>query len=106
MRLHQSLTAAAGALLLTLALPTSAHAAAGDFLYTASTGQTASLADPQSGICLNLPEATEENPANSPQNFTDATVFLETDCNGDTYTVMNPGKKLDTHTQLRSVIFS
>ncbi|MFD7084930.1 hypothetical protein [Streptomyces sp. NPDC059918] len=108
MRLHHSLTAAAGALLLALALPTSAHAAAGEFNYTTSTGQTAGIADPQSGICINLPEATAENPADSPQNFTDATatVFLDTDCEGDTYTAMNPGKKLDANTQLRSVIFS
>ncbi|MFB7058972.1 hypothetical protein ACFCXT_38345 [Streptomyces vinaceus] len=108
MRLHHTLTAATGALLLTLALPTSAHATTGDFNYKTSTGQDAGLSDPASGICLNLPEATAENPANSPENLTasTATVFLEADCEGDTYTAMNPGKKLDANTQIRSVIFS
>ncbi|MFF3863315.1 hypothetical protein [Streptomyces sp. NPDC002209] len=108
MRSRHTLAAAAGALLLTLTLPTSAHAATGDFLYKTSTGQSAAIADPESNICINLPETTEEAPGNSPENFTTstATVFLETDCNGDTYTAMNPGKRLDANTQIRSVIFS
>ncbi|MFD8019002.1 hypothetical protein ACFV6G_01040 [Streptomyces lavendulae] len=108
MRLHHSLTTAAGALLLALALPTSAHAATGDFQYKASDGQDAVLADPDSAICLNLPGTSQEAPGDSPQNFTNATatVFLETDCNGDTYTTLNPGQKADANTRIRSVIFS
>ncbi|MFE3762496.1 hypothetical protein ACFXPI_12110 [Streptomyces sp. NPDC059104] len=106
MRSRHALTAATSALL--LALPTSAHAATGDFNYKTSTGQSTGIADPDSSICINLPGTSEEAPGNSPENLTSstATVFTETDCNGDTYTVMNPGKRLDANTQIRSVIFS
>ncbi|WP_327072534.1 hypothetical protein OG196_05030 [Kitasatospora purpeofusca] len=59
-------------------------------------------------MCINPPDTTEEAPGNSPQNLTisTATVFLETDCNGDTYSAMDPGKKLGEDTKIRSVIFS
>ncbi|MFD9797011.1 hypothetical protein ACFWXK_39405 [Streptomyces sp. NPDC059070] len=108
MRLRTSLAAFGGALLLTLSVPTSSYAATGDFLYKTGAGAEALLADPQNGVCLNLDGATEENPAHSPTNFTNATatVFLDSDCNGDTYYVMNPGKKLGDKLKLRSVIFS
>ncbi|AUG82085.1 hypothetical protein CFP65_7508 [Kitasatospora sp. MMS16-BH015] len=107
MRLRHSLTAAAGALLLTLAVPNSAQAATGDFLYMTAAGESL-LADPTSGVCLNLDGATEDTPVSTPKNFTNATatVFLDLDCNGDTYYVMNPGKKLGDRLKLRSVIFS
>ncbi|MFE0458571.1 hypothetical protein ACFW1A_04820 [Kitasatospora sp. NPDC058965] len=108
MRLRTSVAAFGGALLLTLSVPTSSYAATGDFLYKTGSGAEAVLADPQSGICLNLDGATEETPASAPSNFTNATatVFLESDCNGDTYYAMNPGKKLGDRLKLRSVIFS
>ncbi|MER5639778.1 hypothetical protein ABT095_22815 [Kitasatospora sp. NPDC002227] len=108
MRLRTSLAAFGGALLLTLSMPTSSYAATGDFLYKVAPGAEAVLADPQSGVCLNLDGATEADPAYAPQNFTNstATVFLDSDCNGDTFYVMNPGKKLGDRLKLRSVIFS
>ncbi|MFK0223698.1 hypothetical protein ACIQWN_36625 [Streptomyces vinaceus] len=47
-------------------------------------------------------------PAQSPWNRTDATatVFLDFNCDGDTYYVMTPGKKLGPLLKFRSVIFS
>ncbi|WP_406179373.1 hypothetical protein [Streptomyces sp. NBC_01006] len=108
MRLHQTLGATAGALLLALAVPTSAHAATGDFLYKTSTGQEAGVADAESGVCINLPGTTTQEPGHSPQNFTTstATVFPEPDCEGDAYVVMKPGTKLGETTKLSSVVFS
>ncbi|GLX34266.1 hypothetical protein Sros01_03390 [Streptomyces roseochromogenus] len=108
MRLHHTLGASVGALLLALAVPTSAHATTGDFLYKTSTGQDAGLSDADSGICVNLAGTTTQEPGNSPQNFTTstATVFLEQDCEGDTYATMKPGAKLGETVKVGSVIFS
>ncbi|MGV9263797.1 hypothetical protein ACWDRR_03910 [Kitasatospora sp. NPDC003701] len=108
MRLHRTLGATAGALLLALALPSPVHATTGDFLYKTATGQEAGLPDAASGRCINLDGATEQDPAHSPRNFTTstATVFLETDCDGDTYVAMDPGKELGEDTKIRSVVFS
>ncbi|GAA1959443.1 hypothetical protein [Kitasatospora viridis] len=108
MRMRQAAVTAVGALALLLSAPTPAIAASGDFLYKTSSGQEATLADPQSGVCINLDGTSEQDPGHSPRNFTDATatVFLDTDCNGDVYYVMNPGKKLGDRLKLRSVIFS
>ncbi|MGW6913867.1 hypothetical protein ACWGB8_08610 [Kitasatospora sp. NPDC054939] len=108
MRLRTSVLAAASALALVLTLPTSAHAATGDFLYKVGPGVPTGLADPDSGTCINLPFTTETHPGFAPANFTTstATVFLESDCNGDTFYVMAPGKKLGDRLKLRSVVFS
>ncbi|KAF8947743.1 hypothetical protein BGZ46_005484 [Entomortierella lignicola] len=85
-----------------------AAAANGDFLYKVGRGTPASLANPKSGQCINLFGATEEDPAFSPEDLTTstATVFLDFDCNGDVFFVMNPGKKLGDRLKLRSVVFS
>ncbi|MFI8457179.1 hypothetical protein [Kitasatospora sp. NPDC085464] len=108
MRLRNTVLAVASAVALVCAVPTSANAAVGDFLYKVGPGVPAGLADPQSGECINLFGATEDNPAFAPDNFTTstATVFLDFDCNGDTFYVMNPGKRLGDRLKLRSVIFS
>ncbi|MFD8695472.1 hypothetical protein [Kitasatospora purpeofusca] len=110
MRLHRTLGAPVGALLVALAVAVSpsAHATTGDFFYKTSTGEKAGISDQTSGVCINLPATTEEAPGNSPENYTvsTATVFLETDCNGDTYTAMDPGKKLGEDVKVRSVVFS
>ncbi|MFI6471294.1 hypothetical protein ACIBL5_13740 [Streptomyces sp. NPDC050516] len=108
MRLRHTVAAALGALTLVVTLPTSANAATGDFLYKVGPGVPAGLADPESGACINLFGATEADPAFAPENFTTstATVFLDFDCNGDVFYVMNPGKKLGDRLKLRSVIFS
>ncbi|MDY0816598.1 hypothetical protein [Kitasatospora purpeofusca] len=108
MRLRNSLVAAAGALLITLAVPNSAHAATGDFLYKVGNGTPAGVADPESGTCINVPGASESHPAFAPHNLTTstATVFVESDCDGDVFYVMNPGKKLGDRLKFRSVLFS
>ncbi|MCX4683597.1 hypothetical protein [Kitasatospora purpeofusca] len=108
MRLHRTLGTTVGALLLALAVPNSAHSTTGDFLYKTSTGEKAGISDQTSSVCINLPATTEEAPGNSPENYTvsTATVFLEADCEGDTYTAMEPGAKLGEDTKIRSVIFS
>ncbi|MFF1908147.1 hypothetical protein [Kitasatospora sp. NPDC058218] len=108
MRIRNTVLAAASALALVLAVPTSAGAATGDFLYKVGPGIPAGLADPASGECINLLGATEKDPAFAPENFTTstATVFLDFDCNGDVFRVMNPGTKLGNRLKLRSVIFS
>ncbi|MFJ3220071.1 hypothetical protein ACIPLC_29655 [Kitasatospora sp. NPDC086801] len=108
MRLRNTALAVASAVALVLAVPTSANAATGDFLYRVGPGVPAGLADPESGQCINLFGATEKDPAFAPENFTTstATVFLDFDCNGDVFYVMNPGKKLGDRLKLRSVVFS
>ncbi|MFF0217360.1 hypothetical protein [Streptomyces vinaceus] len=108
MRLRNATIAALGALTLLLAVPNSASAATGEFRYQFGTGADGSLLDPESGVCINLPEASETETARAPQNLTTstATVFLELDCDGDTYFTMPPGKKLGDRLQLRSVVFS
>ncbi|GLX41329.1 hypothetical protein Sros01_74020 [Streptomyces roseochromogenus] len=108
MRLHRTLGATVGALLLALAVPASARATTGDFLYKTSAGQGAGVSDADSGICVNLPGTTAQEPGHSPQNFTvsTATVFAEQDCEGDSYTAMDPGTKLGEDRKVGSVIFS
>ncbi|HEY8985481.1 MAG TPA: hypothetical protein VIU15_38660 [Streptomyces sp.] len=115
MRLRTTLAAAVGALALTVAVPTSASAATGQFFYVYSgldgSPQVAALTDPRSGECVTLPEVADpgaSSPARSPRNRTDATavVFTNPDCTGDYY-VLNPfvggaGPRLE----LRSVFFS
>ncbi|MFJ7158098.1 hypothetical protein ACIQUQ_24625 [Streptomyces sp. NPDC101118] len=108
MRLRQAAVTAVGVLALVMSAPNPASASTGDFLYKVGPGVQAGLADPESGTCINLFGATEENAAFAPQNFTDATatVFLDFDCEGDVFYVMNPGKKFGDRLKLRSVIFS
>ncbi|MBD0694997.1 hypothetical protein [Streptomyces sp. CBMA123] len=110
MRLRNAVLAVASAAALVLAVPMSANAATGDFLYKVGRlpGVPAGIADPESGKCIDLFGATEETPAFAPENFTrsTATVFLDFGCHGDTYYVMNPGKRLGDRLKLRSVVFS
>ncbi|MCX4747314.1 hypothetical protein OG455_17600 [Kitasatospora sp. NBC_01287] len=107
MRLRHTV-AAAGALLLVLSVPSSAFAATGEFDYRLHDGKKAALSDPASSECINLEGSDADHAAHSPENFTDATatVFLDSDCNGDTYYVLKPGKKLGEKLKMRSVIFS
>ncbi|MER6399967.1 hypothetical protein ABT263_28590 [Kitasatospora sp. NPDC001603] len=108
MRLRNTVLAAASAVALVLAVPTSAGAATGDFLYKVGRGTQAGMADPVSGECINLFGATDEHAAFAPENLTTstATVFLEFDCDGDVFRVMDPGTKLGNRLHLRSVVFS
>ncbi|MFD7449717.1 hypothetical protein [Kitasatospora sp. NPDC059827] len=111
MRLRNAVLAVASAAALVLAVPMSADAATGDFLYKVgkhSAGTPAGMYDPESGKCIDVFGATEADPAFAPENFTTstATVFLEAECNGDVYFVMNPGKRLGDRLKFRSVVFS
>ncbi len=108
MRLRNTVLAATSAIALVLAVPTSANAATGEFLYRTGSGLPRGLTDPGSGECINLPGTTDAEPAHSPRNLTlsTATVFVDFDCAGDTYYVMKPGKVLGDRLKLRSVVFS
>ncbi|MFD9690455.1 hypothetical protein [Kitasatospora sp. NPDC059088] len=108
MRIRNAVLAVASAVALVVSVPMSANAATGDFLYKVGPGVPAGLADPESGKCIDLFGATEADPAFAPENFTNstATVFLDFDCAGDVFYVMNPGKKLGNRLKLRSVVFS
>ncbi|MFC5666658.1 hypothetical protein ACFP3U_27290 [Kitasatospora misakiensis] len=108
MRLRNSVLAATSAIALVLAVPVSANAAVGDFLYKVGPGVPAGIADPASGGCVNLPYTTEEDPGFAPQNLTasTATVFRDFDCGGDTYAVMKPGMRFGDRLEVRSVRFS
>ncbi|WP_406197483.1 hypothetical protein OH807_12155 [Kitasatospora sp. NBC_01560] len=108
MRLRDTVIAAAGALPITLSVPTSAPAAVGEFQYRGPLGKSHTLLDPLNDECIEVPEATDLVPAHSPQNLTDstATIFRSAGCDGDDYIVMLPGKRLGLLTGFRSVIFS
>ncbi|MBD0674737.1 hypothetical protein [Streptomyces sp. CBMA156] len=108
MRLRNAVLAAASAIALVLAVPFSANAAEGDFLYKVGPGVLTGLADPKSGECVDLPWTTEVAPGFAPENLTrsTATVFLASGCAGDVFYDMTPGKKLGDRLKLRSVLFS
>ncbi|MFJ9942095.1 hypothetical protein [Streptomyces erythrochromogenes] len=59
-------------------------------------------------MCIDIAEATDLASAFSPENFTTstATVFHDFDCNGDIFTVVNPGAKRGPLLRFRSVVFS
>ncbi|MFE4515352.1 hypothetical protein ACFRMQ_14315 [Kitasatospora sp. NPDC056783] len=107
MRLRNAVLAAASAIALVLAVPFSAHAAEGEFRSKYGFGSTSGLFNPPSGRCIDIPEATAEQPAFAPENITrsTATVYKDFDCNGESY-VLDPGKKASDRLKLRSVVFS
>lgn len=109
MRLRNAALAVASAAALVLAVPMSANAAEGDFLYKVGPrpGVLTGLADPQSGVCIDLPDTGFE-PGYAPENLTksSATVFLEAHCDGDVFYTLNPGKKAGDRLHMRSVVFS
>lgn len=115
---RRSITAAVGAacsaFVLLLAAPGAASAATGQFRYTYTTAEgyeaVGFLNNPASGECINLPApgATPGTASRAPQNRTDATatVFLDADCEGDTYYTLAPGAGASERLLLRSVVFS
>ncbi|QHC26335.1 hypothetical protein [Streptomyces sp. GS7] len=114
-QLRRALAAAAGSLILALALPAaSAHAATGDFTYVYNDPYLGPLpgrlTDPPSRTCLNLPGAIQEYlpPAHTPRNHTasTATVFTGLDCTGDHFTLRPNGGHASERLKLRSVVFS
>ncbi|MHC5906003.1 hypothetical protein ACVNF4_19170 [Streptomyces sp. S6] len=113
MRIRTTLAAAAGALALLVAVPTSASAATGQFFYSYSglngAPQVTALANPPGAQCVTLPEVADpgaSSPAHALRNDTDATAvgFENPDCTGGMFTVLphawGPGLPL------RSVLFS
>ncbi|POG44001.1 hypothetical protein BV881_29125 [Streptomyces sp. ZL-24] len=108
MRLRPVLAVAAGALLITMSVPNSASAATGEFQYRGPLLGSHTLIDPPDQECINIGEATNLLPAQSPRNLTTstATIFLDFDCDGDTFTVLNPGQSGGILVKFRSVVFS
>ncbi|MFE6667788.1 hypothetical protein ACFVFH_30055 [Streptomyces sp. NPDC057697] len=115
MRLRSTVAAALGALALIAAVPTSAGAATGDFTYVYTgldgSAQTGFLVDPESRVCITLPEVADPastNPAHSPLNLTGstATVFAGPDCEGPYFTLRPHGGHASERLKLRSVVFS
>ncbi|MFI9295692.1 hypothetical protein [Streptomyces gardneri] len=114
MRLRHSVAAACGALALTAALATPAHAATGEFHYRfvglSGEPQTATLYDPPSRECVPIPEASDpgaSSPAFAPHNDTGeyAIVFTGADCTGDSWTLRPHGRPATDRLTLRSVVF-
>ncbi|MET8975850.1 hypothetical protein ABZX85_09535 [Streptomyces sp. NPDC004539] len=114
MRLRTTLAAVTGALALLAAVPTSASAADGTFLYAYSGldghPQVASLENPASRECITLPEVanpSSSSPARYGYNDTGSTavVFENPDCTG-TATALEPDTGGGEHTTFRSVTFS
>ncbi|MEV4947482.1 hypothetical protein [Streptomyces sp. NPDC053755] len=114
MRLRHTLASACGALALTAVLATPAHAATGDFGYRYlglnGDARTITLHDPESDVCITLPEAADHDasaPAFAPHNDTDAfaLVFTEPDCTGDAWTLRPHGNPATDRLKLRSVVF-
>ncbi|MFJ3881302.1 hypothetical protein ACIPW5_28120 [Streptomyces sp. NPDC090077] len=114
MRLRQAAVAVFGAVTLLVTVPSSSSAATGifEYAYVAPDGTTkwAKMDDPAGGECENFPEAADPNasePAHSPRNRTtaSATVFTETDCEGDWF-VLKPLTGQGTEAmKIRSVNF-
>ncbi|MDI1452306.1 hypothetical protein ACWDU8_34490 [Streptomyces sp. NPDC003388] len=112
--LTATLGAACSAFALLLAAPGSASAATGQFRYTYTTAEgyeaVGFLNNPASGTCINLtaPGSAPGTASRAPQNRTDAsaTVFLNADCEGDTYYTLRPGADASERLLLRSVVFS
>ncbi|MFE5296604.1 hypothetical protein [Streptomyces sp. NPDC056632] len=114
MRLRHTLAATCGALALTAVLASPAHAATGDFSYSAVEANGSpvhvTLHDPAGGVCITLAEAADpasSEPAFAPHNDTDeyARVFTEPDCTGDSWTLRPHGRPASDRLKLRSVVF-
>ncbi|WP_416975559.1 hypothetical protein [Streptomyces sp. 4F14] len=114
MRIRTTLAAAAGALTLVLAVPTSASAADGAFFYAYSgldgSPQIATLLNPPSRECITLPEVanpSSSSPARYAYNDTGSTavVFENPGCTGE-MTVLDPKTGGGEDTEFRSVTFS
>lgn len=113
MRSHSAL-AAAGALMLVLAVPGSAWAATGQFRYSYQTADgydaVGFINNPPSRTCIDIQGAGSDgtSAAYAPKNLTDATatVFLERGCAGDVYYSLRPGAGASDRLLVRSVVFS
>ncbi|MFF4415763.1 hypothetical protein ACFYY8_24815 [Streptosporangium sp. NPDC001559] len=114
MRLHSAVAAAAGALMLVLAVPGSASAAVGQFRYSYKTADgydaVGFINNPESRKCIDIQGAGSDGTSASyaPKNLTDstATVFLEAGCTGDAFYSLRPGAGASERLLVRSVVFS
>ncbi|MFD9863725.1 hypothetical protein [Streptomyces alboflavus] len=111
MRLRHAFGAALGALVLTVAIPTSANAAIGKLHYRyglPGAQTTGVLEDPTSDTCHNIPEIEGKPLQNafSPINNTDEDVhlYLQDDCQG-THTTVKAGASAGALRLFKSVIF-
>lgn len=111
--LRRSIAAAAASIALVVTVPHPASAATGEFQYTyaGDFGDriTGSLEDPDSRVCITLPEVADPDSTESafaPRNMTDSpvTMFTGPDCDGDYYS-LRPGGKASDRLKLRSVVF-
>lgn len=96
---------------LAFASTTPTKRATGVFEYTytdaSDTRKLGLLDDPQSGKCINIPEAAD-NPADSPINLTaqQVVLFLDKNCDGDVYYTLKAGGSLGQRLKVRSVVFA
>lgn len=111
MRLRTALAAVTAAFALVLSTAGSSSAATGDFLYVSldlnNVQIQQELSNPDNGVCIEL-EGTANLPALLGRNFTTsvATVFQDSNCDGDTFWVVNQGAFVPLTSRFRSVIFS
>ncbi|WP_327064318.1 hypothetical protein [Kitasatospora sp. NBC_01302] len=113
MRFRTSLAVALGALTLAVSLPTSAHAATGQFFFTYNRdGKTLEgyLRDPRARYCITLEEVAkpDSTPAYSPRNRTNsiATVYTDVDCEGESFPLKSGGGHGGANVKFRSVVFN
>ncbi|MFI9065583.1 hypothetical protein ACIGQE_27550 [Streptomyces sp. NPDC053429] len=111
MRLRHAFGAAFGALVLTMTIPTAAHAALGriDYHYGPPGARTTSLLqDPKSNKCVDIPEIVGHPLQNAfnPNNRTDEDVllYLEADCQGPS-TTLKAGNSAGPLRLFKSVVF-
>jgi hypothetical protein len=95
-------------------VPAAASSTVGEFVYRYGDEQgiiqEASLEDPPSGRCVNLPEVAEveDGYAMLPSNYTfsTATVFKRANCDGNAYYSIRPGGHASDRLLMKSVFFS
>ncbi|WP_328608365.1 hypothetical protein OG943_04365 [Amycolatopsis sp. NBC_00345] len=114
MRVRTALLVVASVCSFGVAVPAVASAAEGDFTYRYYDEdgmiQSGALADPPSGVCLDIPEVIDfyDQHAFRPHNKTDssATVFKNGNCEGDAYYTLKAGGRASDRLLIRSVVFS
>ncbi|MBM9624398.1 hypothetical protein ACFQ60_00490 [Streptomyces zhihengii] len=112
MRLRSGFTTILGAALLAVCV-TPASAASGQFRYDYVTVEgyeaTGFLNNPPDSECINLPGVGQENPepGHTPRNRTDswATVFTDSNCEGESFRLRPSTGNASERLKVRSVVF-